>query len=411
MRLLTILAAVLLLSCSVLISVPDKQSGSDTSVDTDEELDIEDDHDAADVETEPCTPQVIGPVRLSYGAVGRHLAGGTLAWSGSTFGTVWADQRHGADQDEVYFSVLDAAGTIIRGDVRLTEEVAQSKYPGIVWADSEFGIVWTDLRNGMSGDIYFARIDGGGVRIGGDVAMIAEAECQSTARLAWDGTRFGVAWYYAPEGTGPYAIHFGCATAQGEMISRTELSGTSMLNPQIAWSESEYGVVWRAYDGVNAVYFTRVSADGTQIGAPELLDSSSDNALRRPDIAWDGSSYGVVWWEEVMNELHFSAVDITGAITTSERIIGTGISPSIDKASSAFSIGYIHNGDVMLTQLDESGSTFGEELQVTDGDGSSSWPTIVWTSSEYGVVWQDNKDGDDFNIYFARVKPCDGPGG
>ncbi|HUT52067.1 MAG TPA: putative metal-binding motif-containing protein [bacterium] len=44
----------------------------------------------------------------------------------------------------------------------------------------------------------------------------------------------------------------------------------------------------------------------------------------------------------------------------------------------------------------------GPILQVTDGEANRSNQVMVWTGSEYGLAWQDDRDGND-EIYFALI--------
>lgn len=43
-----------------------------------------------------------------------------------------------------------------------------------------------------------------------------------------------------------------------------------------------------------------------------------------------------------------------------------------------------------------------EAHRVTNDPGESKYPTIVWTGTEYGIVWLDDRDGN-FEIFFARL--------
>jgi len=44
----------------------------------------------------------------------------------------------------------------------------------------------------------------------------------------------------------------------------------------------------------------------------------------------------------------------------------------------------------------------GADLRVTDDLASSNNPSLAWTGSEFGVSWEDDRDGD-YEIFFARV--------
>jgi hypothetical protein len=45
----------------------------------------------------------------------------------------------------------------------------------------------------------------------------------------------------------------------------------------------------------------------------------------------------------------------------------------------------------------------GDDVRVTTNASESSWPSLVWTGSGYGVAWDDQRDGH--SAYFARLTP------
>jgi len=61
-----------------------------------------------------------------------------------------------------------------------------------------------------------------------------------------------------------------------------------------------------------------------------------------------------------------------------------------------------------LTFISSTGEKIGS-IWIADGDGSSSWDgkwqELVWTGNEFGLVWQDERDGV-VKIYFARIGRC-----
>ena len=44
----------------------------------------------------------------------------------------------------------------------------------------------------------------------------------------------------------------------------------------------------------------------------------------------------------------------------------------------------------------------GPDVRITNAANWSEFPSLVWTGTEYGVSWTDNRDGN-YEIYFARI--------
>ena len=56
-----------------------------------------------------------------------------------------------------------------------------------------------------------------------------------------------------------------------------------------------------------------------------------------------------------------------------------------------------------LKEIYNDGVQIGSSVSITESDGFSSYePYFVWAGSEYGVTWQDNRNGN-MDIYFARL--------
>jgi hypothetical protein len=66
----------------------------------------------------------------------------------------WYDDRDG--NAEIYFARIDSSGNKIGSDVRITNDSSDSVYPSLVWnwTSAEYGVSWTDNRDGNF-NIYF----------------------------------------------------------------------------------------------------------------------------------------------------------------------------------------------------------------------------------------------------------------
>src|SRR5438105_5573295 len=77
------------------------------------------------------------------------------------------------------------------------------------------------------------------------------------------------------------------------------MSGTSGNGgddwPHVAWTGTEYGLVWRRHVGEGAaVYLARVSSGGALLGAPSLVAHHA-RGVRAPRVVWNGEAYAVAW--------------------------------------------------------------------------------------------------------------------
>ena len=78
-------------------------------------------------------------------------------WAASEFGLVWADGRDG--NNEIYFARLDADGTKLGAEVRVTSDPARSEFPSLIGVAAGYAVAWNDTRD-TTFQVYMARLDG-----------------------------------------------------------------------------------------------------------------------------------------------------------------------------------------------------------------------------------------------------------
>ena len=206
-----------------------------------------------------------------------------MAWSGSQYGVSWADDRDG--NAEIYFTRISAGGAKQGSDVRITNAIGSSVYSSLTWTGSEYGMAWTDFRNdpdqncgghdeNCNYEIYFARISASGVKIGGDIRITNDPDVSYYPSLIWTGSEFGVSWQ-------------------------------DFRNDLNHYCDIQYS----PYDCNYEIYFARISADGTKIGA-DLRITTNPNNSRAASLGWTGSEYGVSWADDRDGnyEIYFSRI-------------------------------------------------------------------------------------------------------
>jgi hypothetical protein len=223
----------------------------------------------------------------------------TLVWSGSEYGVSWYDNRDGSG--EIYFARVDAAGGKVGSDVRVTNDAAYSYSPSLAWTGDGYGVSWYDNRDGNF-EIYFARLDALGTKIGSDVRLTNDGAWSYLCSLVWTGSEFGVAWTDLRDTYGYEKVYFARIDALGNKIGSDirvthEMAVTSWSS--LVWNGDGYGLTYTLTGGMD---FARIGCDcvdadldGVSIcndcdddaptvfpGAPELCDGLN-NDCRDPD--------------------------------------------------------------------------------------------------------------------------------
>jgi hypothetical protein len=274
----------------------------------------------------------------------------------------WFDDRDG--NYEIYFARISSTGSKLGTDIRITDDTASSFDPSLVWTGSEFGVAWQDGRIPVS-EIYFARISSAGAKVGSDVQISNNSSNSDAASLAWTGSEFGVAWMDSRDLN--FEIYFARISAAGSKLgSDTRITNDSdaSWNPSIAWTGSEFGVSWQDdRDGNDEIYFARISAAGSKVGSDSRITNDSGYSTR-PILVWTGSGFGVAWND--------------------------------DRDS---------NHEIYFAQISSTGAKVEPDVRITNDGAISRYTALAWTTSELGVGWTDDRDGND-EIYFNLIGLC-----
>ncbi len=335
----------------------------------------------------------------------------SLVWTGDGYGIAWQDS---AEITTIWFAILDALGNAIGSEVQITGDFGY--VPSLVWTGSEFGIGWEDYREG-NGEIYFVRLDLVGNKIGTDVRVTFDGNDSWYPSLIWTGYEYGVSWCDVRNGN--FEIYFARLDSLGNKIGSdirvTEASSDSYI-PSLVWNGEGYAISWIDYrDGNGEVYFVRVDASGSKIGSDVRVTYDGAESYS-PSLTWTGSAYGILWEEyrDGNAEIYSAILDPAGnKIGTDRRVtenVSESYAPSLEWTGSEYGVSWHDfregNGEVYFARLDASGNKVSSDVRITIDESSSGYPLLIWTGNEYAVSWQDGRDGNN-EIYFARVSCCD----
>jgi hypothetical protein len=327
-----------------------------------------------------------------------------------------------ADTDDT--AACGAPG-VLSGDVRVTTNSGSSSRPRLVWTGSEYGVVWAD-QNAADGinQILFTRLDASGVEIGDDVSTGLTHDVLSYPVLAWTGSEYGVAYgeTVPPAGGGNWIakVFFhrldAAGSPIGSVVQVSDETGLYAHGPAIAWSGTHYAVAWEDYRNQwpwdLEIYFNLLDASGTKVG-PDVRVSTGERPSRTPALTWTGTEYGVAWTDERTSnfrEIFFARLDASGAkigddvrITNSAQISSA---PSLIWTGTEYGLAWKDrrdgNWEIYFTRIDAAGNKIGGDVRISDAPVSSCCPSLAWSGDEYGVVWDDERDGQ-WELYFARI--------
>jgi hypothetical protein len=195
----------------------------------------------------------------------------SLAWTGSGYGLTFRDEFRNSS----WFLSLDANGDPL-GPRLMLSQGGTNEFPALAWSGANFAAVWIDHRDGNP-EIYFARIDTAGNKIGGDVRITNDPATSGAPSLVWNGTGYGLTWSDPTSG-----VRFVRLDANGTALAPpvpTPITPT-VFRPTLSWTGSEYRLAGYA-DAV------RLDPSGQPKGPAVTLRSDA--------TAWTGEASGIFW--------------------------------------------------------------------------------------------------------------------
>jgi hypothetical protein len=311
-----------------------------------------------------------------------------LASSGNHVYVVWRDTTPG--NADIFFARSTNNGMTFENSINLSNNPGISGLPQIAAADNAVYVVWQDTSPGDDEILFRASIDNG-VSFGNTANLSNYPGYSFEPRIAADGDGVYMTWTgRTPEGTFTFfrassdnGRTFGPkldltqlrAGGQGGSPIAVTLLGPS-ATPVIAASENNVHVAWRDNRLANEeIFYSRSENGGLNFTTPVNLSNtpgySSEPKIRVSDdyvfIAWSDHTYG-------------------------------------------------GNPEILLKGSMNNGTTFSEELNLSNNTGQSVFPELATTGfgamtisgNDLYVIWHDDTPGNT-DIFYSevRVTPLD----
>jgi hypothetical protein len=128
------------------------------------------------------------------------------------------------------------------------------------------------------------------------------------------------------------------------------------------------------------------------------------------------SGFGVVWQDKrdgASGQIYFAGLTNNGvrAQANDIRVSSTGgvsSHPAISWNGQSWGLVYADDGEATDSELyyrplSATGQPTGAAIRMTNATGPSNWPDLVWTGTEYAMAWEDGRAGTNRqDIYFQR---------
>ena len=350
-----------------------------------------------------------------------------VAFGGSTFLAVWADQRDSGRYD-IYGSRITAAGAIQdpNGIPIATAEFNQRE-PAVAYNGTDFLVVWSDGRDPNNFDIYGQIVTGAGALSGSEIVISNSSTNEIRPHVAALGSDWMVVWEDVQGGTPKvYAARIG---ATGSLVDAAFAVNTSGMDrqedPDIACDGTNCLVVWEDGSVPNEdIHAARITTGQTVVDSSAIQVKQGGNRDIEPAVAYDGSTNYLVVWQDFSPpgaySIFFNRVEAaTGTVADAQKTVVADLPvqqrlPEVDFDGTNFFVTWTDprrgvGDDLLYTRVSTSGLTLevanGRNLDKTGGDQGRSA-----IASGGGVVTVVNEVDDTTgkNIDFSQRVPGSG---
>ena len=334
--------------------------------------------------------------------------------SGNNVYVVWADESNGGDFD-IFFRVSHDNGQTFEPPIDLSSNTAFSFSPQIIVSGNNVFVVWQDLSNGGDPDIFFRVSNDNGQTFEPPIDLSSNTGTSEGPQMIVSGNNVYVVWMDTSNG-GDLDIFFRVSNDNGQTFEPPiDLSSNTGLSrfPQMIVSGNNVYVVWQdTSNGGDDDIFFRVSNDNGQTFEPPIDLSSNTGGSFGQQMIVSGNNVYVAWMDTSNggdNDIFFRVsndngqtfeppIDLssnTGQSFTQQMIVsGNNIYVVWQDTSNGPDV------DIFFRVSNDNGQTFEPIIDLSNNTGESDGQQMIVSGNNVYVVWTDNSNGPDRDIFF-----------
>jgi hypothetical protein len=377
---------------------------------------------------------LLDPAAINCSIAYNDELGASVATDGTVFLVAWHDSRNAATSSwDILGARVTAAGELLDPQgLELSAAPNPQFFPSVVYGDGQFLVAWQDFRSGASFDIYATRVTGAGVALdGAGVLVSAAAEWQEFPSVAFDGSKYLVAWQDYRSASS-YDIYAARVAPDGTVLDGGNGFAVSkaaewQTDPVASRLGDGFLVAWE--DGRSAtsldVYAARVSSAGAVLDAGGIAVAGGVGNQSSPALASSGAMALVAWQDTragAAADIYACRLDVTGVVLDPNGIAvssasGTQGAPAAGFAGQQFSVlwedGRGAQPQVHAARVKTDGGILDPNgVQVTSGEAANTAPSVVFTAGgDALVVYQSLRVGSTnaTRLYARRFSWADPP--
>ncbi len=295
----------------------------------------------------------------------------SLAWNGEGWSVAWSALEE--EQADLYFARTDAAGRRIGQPVRVTRSASLKVLPSLAASPGGYALTWTEIGDdGVTA--WVQRLDRNGASRGTPVRLSSQQGLGLASRAVWNGHDYAFAWYNASSAT-DLAIRFARINEAGEAVGDARNLAERVMPMGLFDLRSMgdgYGAAWSdqgSRGGQGQTVFVRVGAGG-EASQPTRVAPGSNGTVA---LTWAGRHFGAVWED---------ALSLDDEEAPRSRLAFAGVAP----------------GQIAVPRR-----------ELTPRDAYVTQASIAWSGAQYGLAWA--RIGDDgADVFFNRLDAQGAPG-
>jgi phosphoribosylformylglycinamidine (FGAM) synthase PurS component len=143
------------------------------------------------------TPEgtVLDPLGIAIAQAAYYQSAPAVGSDGTNFLVVWQDNRAGSGWYDVYGTRVTPEGTVLdSAGIAISPAIYDQLAPDVSFDGANFLVVWEDVRNAITWDVYGARVTPEGTVLDLGIAISQAEGDQGSPAVGFDGANFVVAW-------------------------------------------------------------------------------------------------------------------------------------------------------------------------------------------------------------------------
>jgi phage terminase large subunit-like protein len=273
-------------------------------------------------------------------------------------------------------------------------------------------VVWFDERDGNS-EIYYKRSTDAGASWGEDTRLTNNSAFSSYPSVSVSGQVVHIVWRDFRDGNEEiyYKRSPDAGVSWGADTRLTNNSANSS-SPSVSVSGQVVHIVWfDNRDGNDEIYYKRSTDGGVSWGADARLTNNSATSYST-SVSVSGQVVHVVWFDERdgNSEIYYKRSTDAGASWGADTRLtnnsANSFSPSVSVSGQVVHVVWSdnregNNNEIYYKRSTDGGVSWGADTRLTNNSANSSYPSVSVSGQVVHVVWYDERDGNS-EIYYKR---------